>query len=70
MKIILCKGQFPGPISGADEILVNYATQLQRHGFSVSVLLLYPHLPQDHYYLRLQEAGVSVRAPLVEIYLV
>ncbi len=60
MKIILCKGQFLGPISGADEILVNYATQLQRHGLSVSVLLLYPYLPQDHYYQRLQEAGVPV----------
>lgn len=61
MRIILCKGQFLGPISGADEILVNYATQLQRLGLSVSVLLLYPYLPQDHYYLRLREAGVPVR---------
>lgn len=50
-----------GPISGADEILVNYATQLQRLGHAVSVLLLYPHLPQDHYYKRLHEAGVEVR---------
>ena len=60
MKIILCKGQFLGPISGADEILVNYATQLHRAGHSVSVLLLYPYSPQDQYYIRLREAGVPV----------
>jgi len=62
MKIILCKGQFLGPISGADEALVNYATQLHRAGHSVSALLLYPFSPQDEYYLRLREAGVSVHS--------
>ncbi|HYY59026.1 MAG TPA: glycosyltransferase family 4 protein [Pyrinomonadaceae bacterium] len=62
MKIILCKGQLLGPISGADEILVSYATQLQRSGQSVRVLLLYPYSPQDQYYLRLREAGVTVHA--------
>jgi glycosyltransferase involved in cell wall biosynthesis len=61
MKIILCKGQFLGPISGADETLVTYATQLRRSGESVSVLLLYPHSPQDQYYLRLCEAGVPIQ---------
>lgn len=45
MKIMLCKGQFLGPMSGADETLVNYATQLHRAGHSVSVLLSYPYLP-------------------------
>ncbi len=61
MRIILCKGQFLGPISGADEILVNYATQLHRSGHSVTVLLLYPYSPQEPYYVRLREAGVHVQ---------
>lgn len=60
MKIILCKGQFQGPISGADETLVGYATNLRRAGHSVSVLLMYPHSPEDHYYERLRAAGVPV----------
>ena len=60
MKIILCKGQFFGQMSGADEILVNYATELHRNGHDVSVLLLYPHSSEDQYYLRLREAGVAV----------
>ena len=60
MKIIICKGQFLGPISGADEILVNYAIQLHRSGHEVSVLLLYPHSPLDQYHKRLREAGVSI----------
>lgn len=62
MKIIICKGQFLGPISGADENLVNYATQLHKGGHCVSVLLLYPYSPQDQYYLRLREAGVTVQS--------
>src|SRR5205823_4071899 len=62
MKIILCKGQFLGPMSGADETLVNYAIQLHSAGHSVSVLLLYPYSPQDQYYMRLLEAGISVQA--------
>jgi glycosyltransferase involved in cell wall biosynthesis len=60
MNIILCKGQFLGPISGADETLVTYATQLQKAGHAVSVLLMYPHLPEDQYYLRLRQADVPV----------
>lgn len=60
MKIIFCKGQFQGPISGADETLVGYATNLRRAGHEVSVLLMYPHSPDDHYYGRLRAAGVPV----------
>lgn len=60
MKIILCKGQFLGPISGADETLVTYATLLRKAGHTVSVLLLYPHAPDDQFYLRLRGAGVPV----------
>lgn len=60
MKIILGKSQFMGPISGADETLVAYATQMRRAGHEVSVLLLYPHGPQDQYYLRLLDEGVPI----------
>src|SRR5215210_5417417 len=60
MRIVLAKSQFLGLISGADETLVTYATQLQRLGHDVSVLLLFPHTPQDRRYLRLRAAGVPV----------
>lgn len=59
MKVLICKGQTMGPISGADETLVTYATQLQRAGVKVSVLLMFPH-PGDSYYDRLRGAGVPV----------
>jgi glycosyltransferase involved in cell wall biosynthesis len=59
MKVLICKGQTMGPISGADETLVTYATQLQRAGVNVSVLLMFPH-PGDSYYDRLRRAGVDV----------
>jgi len=60
MKIVFCKGQLMGPISGADETLVTYVTQLQRVGHSVSVLLMYLPSPDDPHYLRLKKAGVPV----------
>ena len=60
MKILLFKGQFLGPISGADETLVTYATQLKLSGNAISVLLMYPHRSNDQYYLRLSQAGVPV----------
>ena len=60
MRIVLAKSQFLGLISGADETLVTYATQLQRLGHDVSVLLLFPCPPQDGRYLRLKEAEVPV----------
>ena len=60
MHIILCKGQIFGPISGSDETLVTYASQLQKAGHDVSVLLMYLHAEEDQYYQRLLEAGVSV----------
>lgn len=62
MRVILCKGQIFESISGADEILVNYATHLHRSGHSVTVLLLYPCSPQNEYYVRLRECGVRVEA--------
>ena len=60
MRIILCKGQIYGPISGSDETLVTYAAQLQKAGHEVSVLLMYLHAEEDQYYQRLLEAGVPV----------
>jgi glycosyltransferase involved in cell wall biosynthesis len=60
MRILLCKGQIYGPISGSDETLVTYASQLQRAGHDVSVLLMYLHAEEDQYYQRLLEAGVPV----------
>lgn len=49
-----------GPISGADETLVAYATQLRAAGHDVSVLLMFPHERNDPYYVRLREAGVPL----------
>src|SRR5437667_9903047 len=60
IKIILCKGQLYGPISGSDAQSVRYATQLQQAGHSVSVLLMYLHAEEDQYYQRLLEGGVPV----------
>src|SRR3979409_634177 len=59
MRILLCKGQIT-PISGSDETLVTYASQLQKSGNQVSVLLMYLHAEEDQYYQRLLEAGVPV----------
>src|SRR6185436_14522672 len=60
MRILLCKGQIYGPISGSDETLVTYASQLRKAGHDVSVLLMYLHAEEDQYYQRLLEAGISV----------
>nr|MDQ3805080.1 glycosyltransferase [Acidobacteriota bacterium] len=60
MKVVLCKGQFQGPISGADETLVVYATQLRSAGHSPTVLLMYPYQRGDSYYQRLRRVGVPV----------
>src|SRR5690242_12478213 len=60
MKVLLCKGRFAGPISGSDETLVAYATNLKAAGYDVAVAVLYPHARRDPYYARLREAGVPV----------
>ena len=60
MRILLCKSQLDGPISGADETLVTYAAQLQKAGQAVSVLLMYLHAEEDQYYQRLLESNVPV----------
>ncbi|HEX3280706.1 MAG TPA: glycosyltransferase family 4 protein [Pyrinomonadaceae bacterium] len=60
MRIVLCKGQVLGPISGADETLVTYAIQLQKAGHSVSVLLMYRSGKNDPYAQRLLDSGVPI----------
>jgi len=60
MRVLLCKGRFAGPISGSDETLVVYATQLKSAGHDVAVAVLYPHAADDPYYVRLRDAGVPV----------
>ena len=61
MRIVLCKGQMMGPISGADETLVTYATQLLAAGQQPTVLLMYPPSADDQYYIRLKRSGVEVQ---------
>jgi glycosyltransferase involved in cell wall biosynthesis len=60
MRVLLCKGRFAGPISGSDETLVVYATQLKAAGHDVAVAVLYPYAADDPYYLRLRAAAVTV----------
>jgi glycosyltransferase involved in cell wall biosynthesis len=60
IKIALCKSILAGPVSGADEVMLNYATHLHAAGHSVSVVLLHPPAPNDQYYRRLRSAGVEV----------
>jgi len=60
MKIALCKSQFFGPVSGADEILVSYATSLRQAGYDVDVVLLYKPTDNDRFSRRLRQAGVPV----------
>ena len=69
MRIALCKSYFSGPQSGADEVLVSYATLLHKTGHEVEVILSYKPSDNDQYYKRLQAAGVTVpyiiRRPLI-----
>ena len=60
MKIALCKSHFFGPVSGADEILVTYATSLHHAGHDVEVVLLYKPTDNDRFYRRLRQTGVPV----------
>src|SRR2546423_4244569 len=60
LKIALCKSVLAGPVSGADEVLVNYATHLREAGHEVTVVLLYRPATDDCFYERLRRAGVEV----------
>lgn len=69
MKIALCKTTIFGPISGADEIMLNYAVHLHETGHDVSVVLLYPPSVNDQYLRRLQLKGVPVVTIVARSYL-
>jgi glycosyltransferase involved in cell wall biosynthesis len=69
MKIALCKTSIFGPISGADETMLNYALHLQQTGHDVSVVLLYPPSVDDQYLGRLRLKGISVQAIVPRSYL-
>lgn len=60
MNILLAKNSFAGPISGADEIAVNYAVQLKAAGHGAAVLLVQPPAPGDPLAARLEAAGVEL----------
>ena len=60
MKILYCKNSFAGPISGADEIVVNYAVELKAAGHAPSVLLVHPPAKDDNMAARLRAAGVPL----------
>ncbi|MFL6336736.1 MAG: glycosyltransferase family 4 protein [Pyrinomonadaceae bacterium] len=62
MRILLCKNSFAGPISGADEIAVNYAIGLKAAGHEASVLLVQPPTESDPLAARLAAAGVPLSA--------
>ena len=53
MKIVLCKGRFAGPISGADETIVAYAIVLRAAGHDACVTVLHPPRADDPHYRRL-----------------
>ena len=60
MKIALCKSHFDGPVSGADETVVSYATSLHQAGHETDVVLLYKPSENDRFARRLRQAGVPV----------
>lgn len=69
MRIGLCKTSVFGPISGADEIMLNYAVHLHEAGHDVSVVLLYPPADGDQYLWRLKQQGVRVKTIVPRSYL-
>jgi glycosyltransferase involved in cell wall biosynthesis len=60
LKIALCKSSLLGPVSGADEIMLNYAVHLHQRGYDVEVVLLYSPNENDQYLRRLRGNGVPV----------
>jgi glycosyltransferase involved in cell wall biosynthesis len=60
LKIALCKSTLLGPVSGADEIMLNYAVHLHRAGYDVSVVLLFAPNEDDQYLRQYQSSGVPV----------
>jgi glycosyltransferase involved in cell wall biosynthesis len=60
LKIFLCKGSFFGPVSGADQMLVNYALHLKAAGHDPQVVITVPFASDDQYLVRLRAVGVPV----------
>src|SRR2546423_15687833 len=60
MNVLFCKNSFAGPISGADEIVVNYAVGLKAEGHKSAVLLVHPPAADDPLAARLRDAGVPL----------
>src|SRR5688572_27732025 len=69
MRIGLCKSSVFGPISGADEVMLNYAVHLHRTGQDVSVVLLYPPTLDDQYLHRLKAKRLRVKTIIPRSYL-
>ncbi|MEO6390453.1 MAG: glycosyltransferase [Pyrinomonadaceae bacterium] len=62
MKIFLCKGSFAGPVSGADQMIVNYALHLKAAGHDPHVIITVPFARDNQYLLRLSAAGIPVKS--------
>lgn len=60
MKILFAKSSFAGPISGADEIAVNYAIELKGAGHQTGMLLIQPPSESEPLVARLRAADVRV----------
>jgi glycosyltransferase involved in cell wall biosynthesis len=60
MKILFCKNNFAGPISGADEIALTYAIELKAAGHATSILLVQPPAKNDPLAARLRAADVPL----------
>src|SRR5712691_1977392 len=60
MKILFCKNTLTGPVSGADEIIVTYAIELQKAGHWTSLLLVQPPVVDDPLAVRLNTSGVPI----------
>ena len=69
LKIALCKSSLLGPVSGADEIMLNYAVHLRQRGYDIEVVLLYAPNEDDQYLRRLQSNGVPVTAIVTKSFL-
>jgi hypothetical protein len=60
MKILFAKNSFAGPISGADEIAVNYAIELKGAGHQTGLLLVQPPYDNEPLVARLRAADVRI----------
>lgn len=60
MKILFAKNSFAGPISGADEIVVNYAIQTKAAGHDTAMLLVQTPYDSEPLLARLRAAKVAI----------